>query len=400
MDDTSRRVGPTPADRPAAEQMTGRSDESVQGYGVTGEYEPSASDADTGEDDRTTAAIRRDIEHTREEMSETIDAIQEKLRPANIVSSATETIKDATTERVRQMTHAAGETASNLMSRGREESRGLVDTIRDNPVPAALIGIGAAWLFMHKRSSDHDDYGYSTSRWANRPDSAAGYTSGSGRVDTGSGYDPDYSRTGYPRSRSAYSSYRGSSSSGMSQGIVDRVKDNPIPAALAGIGLGWLAMSGNDGDDYDGYNDRSYGNRASAYADETDSMTSQVSDTVSDAASGVADAAQQVTARTQEMAQDATRRVKQGGRRAQSELQRMTRENPLAVGAGALLLGAIVGLAVPETERENEMLGEARDSMIDKAQDMARTATSRAQEAATDLVSDAASRIVGGQGNT
>ena len=308
MDDTSRRVGPTPTGRPAAEQMTGRSDESVQGYGVTGEYEPSASDADTNEDDRTTAAIRRDIEHTRDEMSETIDAIQEKLRPANIVSSATETIKDATTERVRQMTHAAGETASNLMSRGREESRGLVDTIRDNPVPAALIGIGAAWLFMHNRNSDHHDYGYDRSRWANRPDSAAGYNSGSGRVDTGSGYDPDYSRTGYPRSRSGYSSYRGSSSSGMSQGIVDRVKDNPIPAALAGIGLGWLAMSGNDGDD-DGYNNRSYGNRASAYADETDSMTSQVSDTVSNAASGVADAAQQVTARTQEMAQDATRRV-------------------------------------------------------------------------------------------
>ena len=112
---------------------------------------------------------------------------------------------------------------------------------------------------MTNRSSDDDDYrydGYATSRWSGRPGSAAGYTSGSGRVDTGSGYDADYSRTGYPRSRGAYSSYRGSSSSGMSQGIVDRVKENPIPAALAGIGLGWLAMSGNGGDNYDGYDDQ------------------------------------------------------------------------------------------------------------------------------------------------
>jgi hypothetical protein len=74
----------------------------------------------------------------------------------------------------------------------------------------------------------------------------------------------------------------------------------------------------------------------------------------------------------------------------------MTRENPLAVGAGALLLGAVVGLAIPETEKENELLGETRDSVMDKAQQMAKTATSRAQDAAADLVSDAATKIVSG----
>lgn len=298
------------------------------------------------------------------------------------------------------MTHSAGEAADNMMARGREESRGLVDTIRENPLPAALIGIGAAWLFRsNRRSNGHDthrDDGYDRQPWSGRGSSAPGYGAGSGREDLGSAYGADYSRSGYPRTRSAYSGGYRAPSFGMSQGIVERVKDNPIPAALAGIGLGWLAMGGNDrADEYD--DDRSYPTRASSYDDGSDSMTSQVSGTVSNAASGVADAAQQVSARTQEMAQDARRRVKQTGRRAQSELQRMTQENPLAVGAGALLLGAIVGLAVPETERENDLLGEARDSVVDKAQDMARTATSRAQEAATDLVSDAASRIVGGQ---
>jgi hypothetical protein len=43
------------------------------------------------------------------------------------------------------------------------------------------------------------------------------------------------------------------------------------------------------------------------------------------------------------------------------------------------------------------MLGETRDALTDKAQQMAREATSRAQDAAADLVSDAASRIVGGK---
>jgi len=104
-----------------------------------------------------------------------------------------------------------------------------------------------------------------------------------------------------------------------------------------------------------------------------------------------------MTDQARDYARDATRQVSRTGRRAQNQLQRMTRDNPLAVGAGALLLGALVGLAIPETERENEWLGETRDSLVDKAQQMAQDATNRAQDAAADLVSDAASKIVGGK---
>jgi hypothetical protein len=398
MDDTSRRVGDDQKKGRAADTGTGRSDESVQGYGVTGEHQPSVTDA--GVDERTTA-IRRDIEQTREEMSETIEAIQDKLRPANIVSSATEKIKHATTERVREMTHSAGEAASNIMYGSRGRSGGLLDSIRDNPLPAALIGIGAAWMVMSSRSSNdtdsHPDSPYYGGRPSHRGRPTSSDWSGSAQdyrtndIESGA----DYSRSAYPRGRSAYTVDRSTWSSGDRQGLLDRVKDNPIPAALAGIGLGWLAFAGeSDRDDYDGPRGL-YGQ----YDDgRTESTTmSQVSGSVSNAASDVADAAQRVASQTRELTQDATRRARQTGRRAQSELQRMTRDNPLAVSAGALLLGAIVGLAVPETERENELLGETRDSMLDKAQDLARTATSRAQDAAADLVSDAASRIVGGK---
>ena len=51
---------------------------------------------------RRTREIRDEIEETRGEMTETIDAIQERLRPRNIVASATERMKSATTERVRR----------------------------------------------------------------------------------------------------------------------------------------------------------------------------------------------------------------------------------------------------------------------------------------------------------
>src|SRR4051812_26115968 len=111
MDDTSRRVADDMRGR-AAEEIAGRSDEAVRDYGVTGEYEPGVSDA--GVDPRTTE-IRRDIEETRVEISETIDAIQDKLRPANIVSSATGRIKHATTEGVRHMAQSAGNAANSMV---------------------------------------------------------------------------------------------------------------------------------------------------------------------------------------------------------------------------------------------------------------------------------------------
>jgi hypothetical protein len=240
---------------------------------------------DGATNDPEATRIRRDIEETREDMSETIDAIQERLRPGNLVSNATQQVKQAATERVRHMTQSAGNAANRTLYG-----------------PAALIGIGAAWWYMNSRSRTQED---------NRDRFAEPYGT------------RDYSDEAF---RTAYDS-RGEYESG-----------------------------------------------------------------------GVSGSARQMAAGAQEYTREAVQRVRDTGRRAQSQLERMSQENPLAVAAGALLLGAAVGLAIPETERENELMGEARDSMVDRAQDMANTAASRAQEVAGDLAGEAASRMVKGSG--
>ena len=368
MDDTTRGVGDATADRPGA-----------------------------GEDvDRRTSEIRRDIAQTREEMSETIEAIEERLRPRNILSNATQSVKHAATERMRNMKDSAEHAYNRMWGGTGTRSRGVMSDIRHNPFPAVLIGVGTAWLLMNRTSKGRRDDGLPRnlyrSDWRDESEIAI-----SGSEDPWTtGLDDEITVEyveGYPLA-AGYSGY-GDDSGG---GFVERVRQNPVPAALAAVGLGWLAMSSARGrderDEYERWSGRHGSEGRGPTAAET---ASRVRDTVSDAASSVADSARNVASRAQEYTRDAANQARYRGRRAQSQLQRMARENPLMVGAGALLLGSIVGLAIPETDKENELLGEARDSMLDRAQEMARNVGARAQETAADLAGEAASRIVSGK---
>ena len=73
------------------------------------------------------------------------------------------------------------------------------------------------------------------------------------------------------------------------------------------------------------------------------------------------------------------------------------RENPLVAGAAAAVIGAVVGIALPETERENEWLGDAKETVMDRAQDVAREAATAVQEAAGDMAGEVAKTVVGGK---
>jgi hypothetical protein len=196
MDDTSRRVGDYQSgyDRAASEAAA----HTAGAVNTTERLQPSAAaDADT---DRRASEIRQEIDHTRAEMTETIDAIQAKLNPRNIVAHATERVKNATTERVREMADTAGETAQEMMNQTRDTAGGIVQSVQQNPLPAALIGVGAAWLLMNRTGSNGGD-------------------------------EPRVYRAG-PRQNRSYPP--------APDGILGAVRSNPVASMLAGAGLGWL----------------------------------------------------------------------------------------------------------------------------------------------------------------
>jgi hypothetical protein len=322
----------------------------------------SGADDDAEDVDARTREIRSEIEDTRAELSETIDAIQDKLKPRNVVASATDRVKHAASERVREMAETAGETAQQAMNYTRDTASGMTERARQNPIPLALIGIGAAWLLSNR--SRRDTYGRGRYGTRERREYEGGQGYGSWTRDDAIYGDRD------------------------ENGVMARIRNNPIPAAMAGVGLGWLAFSSGEGEGRDsdrwsgGFRNREWGDEYGEGAG-GGGMTGNL-----------AESARDMTARTREYASDTTDSMRRMARQRQNQLQRMVQENPLLVGAGALMLGAAFGMAVPETETENEWMGEARDNVVGRARKLAEDAAGQVQDAAGS-VADAAAKITG-----
>lgn len=134
--------------------------------------EPSDA-ADTSADDPQ--QIRSQIEKTRRDMSETIDEIQERLSYSNISEQVSERVGEAIDSAKTTVYEATVGKAENFMKNvgremrhmGREISKTEAGkTVVSNPVPFALIGLGAGILLLNaygknksSRSGNGREYG-------------------------------------------------------------------------------------------------------------------------------------------------------------------------------------------------------------------------------------------------
>ena len=266
---------------------------------ATDAFDPDAVDRDPDvlRDDAEVdevAATRAEIERTRADMSETVDAIQERLSPENLKEQAKDTIKEAT------------------VGRAQEAGSGIVETIRANPLPAALTGIGLGWLLVSARRSGG---------------------SGQTRYYRDRAYHPYDYPAGYEGSTTT-------SSGGTS-----------VPSPGEALG--------------------------------------RARDRVGESATQAQDRASEAASRAQDRVSNLTEQARYQARRASGGFERMVRENPLAMGAVAIGAGAAVGLAIPQSSQEHEVMGEARDTLVEKAQEKAQDAQEKVQRVAEEAQSAA-----------
>ncbi len=166
--------------------------------------------------------------------------------------------------------------------------------------------------------------------------------------------------------------------------LVEVIRENPLPVIAVGAGVTWLltqrSRSDISGDRMARYAytgpERRQGQSwqsGSGIKGKVGEAVSSVRETVSEAAGGVAEKAT-------EWKERAGGQARWQGSRIKTNLEHQLEENPLAVAIGAAVVGLALGLLLPGTERENELMGPARDQLVDRAE----KTVERAKDAATE----------------
>lgn len=315
---------------PIARTAGAEADPFVEQYGSRFEVsspESFESAGVTNDQPEETEQIKSQIEETRSQLSETIDAIQEKLSLSNVSEQVSEQVSNVI-ESAKNSAYEAtiGKAVHFMKNFGSDISESRVfTTVKSNPLPFALIGLGAGLLAYQSYGS------------GKRP------IRGLGKFRGGS-----YG-TGYSGGRNL-EDHAASESAGRDESLTSRAYGTASDSA----GSAYSAVTGAAGTAYD-----------------------SVSGAVGSAYSGAG-----------EIASRAYKSAGEIGGKAQEQYEYYIEENPLAVGAVAMALGAAVGFAIPSTHYEGRLLGETRQNLMDKA-----------QNAAGDLI-DQAKRVAGEAGKT
>lgn len=289
--------------------------------------------------DRSEREIRERIENTRARMGDTIEQIGDRVNPDRVKAEIKAKAREQIHEAKDNVKRKARDTMRDVEHGVTDAGRGIWATIRENPLPAGMVGFGLAWLIANRRAGDEHrgrEYGtYSTGPGVRTPAyGGAQFTS-----------DP---------------------ADGDSKGIRDRAAE-VVDQATDRISDAREAVSSWAHDKQE---------RAGGWAHD---KQERVGGWAHDRKDQIEDMAQQ----TRYRARNAERRVEES-----------MRENPLAAGAVVLAMGVAAGLIVPESQREHELMGRSRDRVLDKAEDAARRAAEKMHDTVRDKAGESARHAV------
>jgi hypothetical protein len=273
-------------------------------------------------------------------LSDAREVVKEDLQKA--ITHAKQSARAATLGRVEDLATSVGD----AMNETRDT---LIETIRQNPLPAALAGVGLVWLLMNRSSS--------ASRRSSSPPAPTGY---------GPAGTPFRSAARHGSEAVASVAHQASDAvSHAAHGIASTASDALAQVSEAAHHAGESAGAALQG---------------------AVSAAGNASGQAAHAASQFAHDASDVASSAMEGAWSQARRVERG-------FESTLRESPLAVGAAVLVAGAALGYALPRTKPEDALMGQSRDRFIHSAQSVAHGAA-EAVGHVTEQAGDAAKQAI------
>lgn len=284
--------------------------------------------------DKSSAQIEREVEQTRNNVADTLDTLRHKLQPGQMMDNVVGQVSDY----VRS-------------SGGTEFVRNLGASVRNNPLPVALIGAGIAWLLMSGgKSAPRQGYEYEDDYPTPRRIGSAG--------PLRMGINDAISET--RRLASDAAEAVGDAASRAKSAVTDAasragsaVSDVVVEASSAVSGAVAQASS-------------SVGDAASRLADKGAQLAGSAGEATDSVRRNVRSYADQAA----DFAEDGTRRLRRDG--VGRTLEQVAEAQPLVFGALGLALGAALGAVLPKTEAEDRLMGEARDQVANRLGETAR----------------------------
>ncbi|HEX4740102.1 MAG TPA: hypothetical protein VH353_02095 [Caulobacteraceae bacterium] len=150
--------------------------------------------------------------------------------------------------------------------------------------------------------------------------------------------------------------------------LLDQARRNPMAVALVGAGLLWLMKSSGQSLSRSTHELQDQASeRISQAKEKVSDMKDQIGDTVAHAREAGRSAAGKVTSSAQNTAQLA----QDSGRWLGQIIEDVVREEPLILAAVGVAVGFAIGSALPRTSVEDQTLGEAHDSLVEKGREAA-----------------------------
>lgn len=284
------------------------------------------------QDNRSPEEIEADINKTRSHLDDTLSDFQERFSSDHMMHSAMEYVKS----------DSARDYFSNL---GR--------SVRDNPMPAALIGVGIGWLIYSSNSSSR---GSVPNHFNDKRQKRARHAAAETTPQTHE-YDELYD---------------------------EPLFDEPLYSEGASIDQ---HRQGQSSSDSGGLGQRAKGALHEA-GDRARNMKSGAGERAHNMKSGASDRMQRMRQGSSDRFNDASSKARDAG----SWLSDMAHENPVAAGALGLAAGALLGSLLPTSRAEQRAMGDTRDHLVDRASEMGSEqldrASDKAQEAADKHASD------------
>ncbi|MGO4440956.1 DUF3618 domain-containing protein [Rhizobium sp. RAF56] len=315
--------------------------------------------------EKTSFDLQREIEADRQRLGDRIEAIQERMSPGQLVDEV--------------LAYAKGGGVG-------EYARNLGQSLKDNPIPVALMGVSLAWLIAKQQTGPLPTTQSSTADlYADFPLYPA----------TG-----DVRRIGPPEIDNGvrYSHFVDASGKRL-KALTDE----------AGRRAGHFLDEA--GKTYRGFADAT-GKQIEQISDETGAMLDTASGWASNTWAQVKDEASDLGSRASDTASSISQRSSAAGANMQEQAGKLNaailthfREQPLVGGALAFAVGAAIGAALPHTEAEDSYLGEAADStkdtvsaqaasLVDQGAEIASDAYDKAVAVASDVHDAAKDRVV------